>query len=249
MERWTGRVALVTGGNSGIGAAITRHLIKLGLVVVAVDRKIDFLQELASKNESCGRLHPRLCDLCQESDILGTFRWIESYLGGTDILINNAGVTGQNSLIEGSPDEWRHLLDVNIIALCLCTKEAVDSMRRRDVSDGHIFNLSSNVTHVMPQHAPLHFYTATKHAVSALTEGLRQELRDVNTKIRVTNISPGLVKSNIFKNCIGPDTHEAVYKRPSLDPSDVASAIEYALSTPPHVQVHEIIVKPMGSMA
>ncbi|KDR21376.1 Dehydrogenase/reductase SDR family member 11 [Zootermopsis nevadensis] len=122
-------------------------------------------------------------------------------------------------------------------------------MRRRNAKYGHIFNLCSTLAHMVHPFGPLHFYAATKHAVSALTDGLRQELTEVNTRIRVTSISPGLVKSNIFKTCLGPDIHETVYKKPSLDPSDVASAIEYALSSPTHVQVNEIVIKPMESLA
>ncbi|XP_023713738.1 dehydrogenase/reductase SDR family member 11-like isoform X2 [Cryptotermes secundus] len=184
--RWAGKVALVTGGNSGIGAAITRRLLELGLIVVVLDRNIDDLQELATKDEVYGRLYPRICDLRHENDVLETFRWIETCLGGVDVLVNNAGITGHNSLVEGSPDEWRHLLEVNVVALCLCTKEAVASMRRRNIKDGHIFNLSSTLAHTIHPYGPLHFYTATKYAVSALTEGVRQELRETKARIRVT---------------------------------------------------------------
>lgn len=96
----------------------------------------------------------------------------------------------------------------------------------------------SNLAHYVPAYGPFHFYSATKHAVRALTEGLRQELRTLKSPIRVTCISPGLVKSSIFKSSLGENFDKHLYdNHPSISPADVASTIEFILSTPPHVQV------------
>ncbi|XP_018900548.1 dehydrogenase/reductase SDR family member 11 isoform X2 [Bemisia tabaci] len=247
MDKWQGRNAMITGANSGIGAAVTRKLLKLGLNVIGVDKNTDMLQEMKDDIKSAGELYPRSVELQNEEEIMEAFRWTEETLGGVDVMINCAGVGGRASLLDGTVDEWKKLMDVNVIALSICTKEAIDSMRKRNV-DGHIIHLSSFTAHHVPNFAPLHFYCATKHAVRALTEGLRQELKAINSPIKVTCLSPGLVKSAIFKSSLGYDFDEFLYSsRPCIQPEDVASTIEFVLSTPPHVQIQDIIVKPLGS--
>lgn len=97
---------------------------------------------------------------------------------------------------------------------------------------------NSNLAHYVPSYGPFHFYSATKHAVRALTEGLRQELRELKSPIRVTCISPGLVKTSIFKNSLGDNFDKHLYEAyPSITPVDIASTIEFILATPSHVQV------------
>lgn len=249
MNRWENKVALVTGANSGIGAAITRRLLDSGINTIAVDLNIDHLLELKEsldgKNE---RLYPMQVNLCHEEEIQRVFQWAEETIGGIDVLVNNAGVSGQKSLLEGSAEEWRHILDVNVVALSVCTREAVKSMKRRNVADGHIIHLSSNNAHIVPTLPALHFYSATKHAVKALTEGLRQELRNINSNVKITSISPGLVKSQIFKSSLGDTFDKTVYeKHPFLQADDIANTIEFILSSPTHVQLHDIIIKPLGA--
>ncbi|KAI5700181.1 hypothetical protein M8J76_003471 [Diaphorina citri] len=194
------------------------------------------------------RLYPMEVNLCHEEEIQRVFQWAEETIGGIDILINNAGVSGQMSLLEGSVEEWRHILEVNVIALSICTREAVKSMKRRDVSDGHIIHMSSNVGHIIPKLPALHFYSASKHAVRALTEGLRQELRNIQSNIKITSISPGLVKSQIFKSSLGDKFDKSLYEaHPCLQAEDIANTVEFILSSPPHVQLHDIVIKPQGA--
>ncbi|XP_049795075.1 dehydrogenase/reductase SDR family member 11-like, partial [Schistocerca nitens] len=197
--RWAGRLAVVTGANSGIGVAIARQLLQLGMVVVAIDVEVYSVQELALKEP---RLYSVVCDVSAEEDVLSTFRYVEETLGGVDVLVYNAGVTGFSSLLDGSPAEWRRLLDVNVVALCLCTREAVASMRRRHLADGQVVLVSSQAAHQVPGRAPLHFYSATKHAVKALADGFRLELAD--SGIRLTTVSPGEVKSTYPRSPLAP---------------------------------------------
>ncbi|XP_025204536.1 dehydrogenase/reductase SDR family member 11-like isoform X2 [Melanaphis sacchari] len=151
---------------------------------------------------------------------------------------------------DGTVSEWKRILDVNVIALSVCSREAVRSMNSRNLEDAHIIHLSSNLAHYVPSYGPFHFYSATKHAVRALTEGLRQELRALKSSIKVTCLSPGLVKSSIFKNSLGENFDKHIYEAyPSISPADIASTIEFVLATPPHVQVQDIIIKPIGSEA
>ncbi|XP_060875152.1 dehydrogenase/reductase SDR family member 11-like [Metopolophium dirhodum] len=249
MNRWKGKVAFVTGANGGIGMAITKRLLDLDFAVVAIDKQTELLLELKDELKTTN-LYPLNVDLCHEEEIIRAFQWVEETFGGVDVLINNAGVGGRSTLIDGTVSEWKKILDVNVIALSVCSREAVRSMNSRNLKDAHIIHLSSNLAHYVPSYGPFHFYSATKHAVRALTEGLRQELRALKSPIKVTCVSPGLVKSSIFKNSLGENFDKHLYETyPSISPADVASTIEFVLSTPPHVQVQDIIIKPIGSEA
>ncbi|KAL1138421.1 hypothetical protein AAG570_008485 [Ranatra chinensis] len=250
MEEWTGRMAVVTGANSGIGCAITKRLLERGMNVVAMDKNIDKLLAMMDDSRGTleGKLHPLSVDLCDDEAVREAFQSAEDMLNGIDVLVNNAGVSGRCSLLDGSPMEWRCILDVNIVALCLCTKEAVASMTKRNIKRGQIINISSNLSHTVPTYPPFHFYSATKHAVQALTEGYRQELRTLGTTIRISSICPGLVRTGIFKASLGDSLEKLIFKNhPYLEPDDIASTIEFILSTPQHVQIHDLTVKPMGS--
>ncbi|XP_069683474.1 dehydrogenase/reductase SDR family member 11-like [Periplaneta americana] len=165
--------------------------------------------------------------------------------GAVDILINNAGADRINTLMEGPVENWRTVLDLNVLGLSICTKEAIQSMKSRGVDDGHIIHIGSVLGHaVPPQEFPVRMYSASKHAVKALTEGLRRELGSQKSKIRVTCISPGIVKTEFMQaSGVGEEFYDRAV---SLQPRDIADAVVYALGTPPHVQIHDIIIKPIG---
>ncbi|CAC5419575.1 DHRS11 [Mytilus coruscus] len=128
------------------------------------------------------------------------------------------------------------------MAVCLCTRESVKMMRANGVDDGHIININSLSGH---RCGKAHFYSATKHTVTALTEGIRWELREINSHIKVTSISPGLVKTNFAYTAVGEAAAEECYStRQSLDPQDISNAIETVLSYPSHVQVSEMMIRP-----
>ncbi|XP_059765130.1 dehydrogenase/reductase SDR family member 11 isoform X2 [Balaenoptera ricei] len=138
-------------------------------------------------------------------------------------------------------------LQVNVLGLSICTREAYQSMRERKVDDGHIININSMSGHQVPPQSVAHFYSATKYAVTALTEGLRQELREAQTHIRATCISPGVVETQFaFKlHDKDPEKAAATYEHMKcLKPEDVAKAVIYVLSTPPHVQIGDIQMRP-----
>ncbi|XP_069683473.1 dehydrogenase/reductase SDR family member 11-like [Periplaneta americana] len=252
MERWMGRVAMVTGASGGIGAAITKELVKQGLKVVGLARRVDKIQEQSAELKSAsGKLYPLKCDVTNESDVKEAFKWVKSNLGGVDILVNNAGGDSGNSLINGPIDSWKTIMNLNVLALSVCTKEAIESMKERKVDDGHIVHINSTLGHSVPP-AELGFsmYTASKHAVTALTEALRKELTNMKTKIRVTAVSPGMVKTNFLASS-GADTAtvNATYSsNPHLLPKDVADCVLFAISAPPHVQIHDIILHPVGEI-
>ncbi|KAF7244346.1 Dehydrogenase/reductase SDR family member 11 [Varanus komodoensis] len=154
--------------------------------------------KLAAECESAGYpgvLVPYKCDLSMEEEIMSMFSAIKTLHKGVDVCINNAGLARPEPLLSGRTEGWRSMIDVNMLAMSICTREAYQSMKERNVDDGHIINVSSVNGHVMAPQSIMHFYSATKHAVTALTEGLRQELREAKTHIRATCISPGLVET------------------------------------------------------
>ncbi|PSN44167.1 Farnesol dehydrogenase [Blattella germanica] len=239
MERWSGRVAVVTGASSGIGASIAEELVKKGLKVVGLARRVERVEELSKSLKSPkGVLHAVKCDITKEAEVKKAFEWIKSKLGGVDILINNAAVAKEASLIDGPPEDLRSMLDLNIMGLSMCTQEALKSMKERGVDDGHIVHINSVAGHAPPMDLYC-MYSATKHAVTALTEGLRKQLIKQKSKIRVTSLSPGLVKTEM-------PPEEFLNNMPYLEASDIADACLYVLGVPAHVQIHEIMVRPVG---
>ncbi|XP_017395339.1 dehydrogenase/reductase SDR family member 11 isoform X1 [Cebus imitator] len=260
MERWRDRLALVTGASVGIGAAVARALVQQGLKVVGCARTVGNIEELAAECKSAGypgTLIPYRCDLSNEEDILSMFSAICSQHGGVDICINNAGLGRPDSLLSGSTSGWKEMLNVNVLALSICTREAYQSMKERKVDDGHIININSMSGHRVVPQSVTHFYSATKYAVTALTEGLRQELREAQTHIRATPLS----RPSLLAQCISPGFVETQFafrlhdKEPEkaaatyeqikcLQPEDVTEAVIYVLSSPPHVQIGDIQMRP-----
>ncbi|XP_011493633.2 farnesol dehydrogenase-like [Aedes aegypti] len=242
MDRWSGKVAVVTGSSSGIGAAIAKKLVQAGMSVVGLARRVERTEALKSAlDESIRhRLHAVKCDVTKEEDILLSFKWIEKTLGGIDVLVNNAGIYRATKLVNVDNSKMiREVLDTNVLGLIFCTREAFQSMKKRSM-DGHIFHINSEAGHKsgLPD---LNIYGASKFAVTALTEIMRQEFAAEGTKIKITSISPGMVRTEILPASI---TSQSVI--PLLEPEDIADAIIYALSTPPRVQVHELTIKPVG---
>ncbi|XP_026466228.1 farnesol dehydrogenase-like [Ctenocephalides felis] len=253
MERWRGKVAVVTGASAGIGEAITKDLVEAGLTVVGLARRKEKMEENAqSMNlKNGGKFYARKCDVSKEQDILDTFSWIKENLGGVDVLVNNAGIVRMNMLTNsGNSDDLRSVLDVNVLGLCFCTREAFNSMKERDVA-GHIFHINSVVGHSIPlvPNVPptMNMYPGSKHCVTALTETLRQEMMYLKSKTKITSISPGVVLTEIFDAAMDEEKKQEFLKyNPYLNPEDISQAVLYCLSTPEHVQVHELTIKPVG---
>lgn len=244
MKQWRDRVALVTGGSSGIGAAVCRALTERGMRVAMCARRLDRVQALARELDATGeRVLPLRADLRRESDILAMFAEVRERWGGVDALVNNAGLGHKEPLVSGATEAWREMLDVNVLALCVCTREAIRDMRRREVA-GHILHVSSMSAYRVPEGSGV--YAASKHAVRALTEALRQELRELGSAIRVTAVSPGFVETEFAELYNrSAEAARATYGRYKvLEAADVAEAVVFALSQPEHVQVHDILVRP-----
>ncbi|MEM8810044.1 MAG: SDR family NAD(P)-dependent oxidoreductase [Cyanobacteria bacterium P01_G01_bin.38] len=236
-------IALITGASSGIGRAIARRLAVEGYDLAICARRQARLLEIRDQLIAQGAAvltHP--VDLRQESQILDCFEAIQNRWGRLDVLINNAGLGHQENLTTGTTAAWRETLEVNVLALSICTREAIKLMRANG-DRGHVVHISSMSGHRVPGSG---MYSASKFAVRALTEGLRQELRAVSSGIRVSSISPGFVETEFAeKYHQSVEKAAAVYSQfPVLQPEDIANAIAYVLSQPDYVQVHDILLRP-----
>jgi NADP-dependent 3-hydroxy acid dehydrogenase YdfG len=244
MERWRDRVAVVTGASSGIGLAIARLLAARGMRVVMAARRVERLAAVQAGITAAGGHSLALqTDVRDEAQIEELFRRTCATWGGVDVLVNNAGLGHAAPLLDGPTEQWREMIEVNLLGLCLCTRAAVADMRRRG-GEGHVIHISSMAAHRVPPGGGV--YAATKFGVRALTEALRQELLHAQCPIRVTAISPGFVETEFA--AVYHNSEEAARKTYSrwkvLEPEDVANAVIYALSQPVHVQVHDVLLRP-----
>jgi NADP-dependent 3-hydroxy acid dehydrogenase YdfG len=240
------RNVLITGGSSGIGRSLVSRLAHEGYRVITCARQIDRLEELKRKLlDEDFEIFTITTDLRDEDSILKMFAEIREGFGGIEVLINCAGI-GHNAPLLSSPSEpWRETIDVNIIALCICTREAVRIMHERG-DRGHIVNICSMLGHRVGKFPGM--YTATKFAVRALTESVRMELAAKGSNIRVSQVSPGRVETEFHEKYFkAKDKAQAMYSEyKSLEGDDVANAVLYILSQPEHVAVDDILVKASG---
>lgn len=186
MDRFKGKVAIVTGASSGIGASIAEKLVEHGLQVVGLARRIDKM--IAAKKKLAhlpGKLHPFRADMTSEEDIIQAFQWVRAHVGTVHILINNAGVARAVNLMDGDTESFKKVLDTNVLGVAIATREAVQSMMETKVN-GHIVNINCICGHYVPILPNNNMYPASKHAVTAMTETLRQELFQQGIKIKVS---------------------------------------------------------------
>ena len=236
-------VAIVTGASSGIGLAIARKLASDGYDLAICARRKDRLAEAENllKRQDINVL-AQTVDLRDEAQILDFFAAVKAEWNQLDVLINNAGLGHKEPLMTGKTEAWREMLEVNVLALCICTREAISLMQ--PANSGHILHVSSMSGHRVP--AITGVYSASKFAVRSLTETLRRELRAADSKIRISSVSPGIVETE-FAEKYHQSTQKAenTYSQfPVLQAIDIANAVSYALSQPEHVEVNDILVRP-----
>lgn len=259
MDKWAGKVAVVTGASAGIGAAILVELAKHGVIAVGLARRKDRIQKIADDNKAY-KIHAVECDLMDNNSITKAFEWVESNLGGVDILVNNAGTLRSASLLDQTKPDSDYLLTIetNLTGLLIATRRALKTMINRPA--GYIINIGSVAGHVNASPTLVEYginvYGATKHAVTNLTDMFRLELAAIdNRKIRVSNVSPGGVVTEIFE-VAGFTSKDMPYAKevlqeqtgatPMLEAGDIADAVVYLLSTKPSVNISELIIHPTG---
>ncbi|AVH74009.1 short-chain dehydrogenase/reductase SDR [Nostoc sp. 'Lobaria pulmonaria (5183) cyanobiont'] len=237
------KVAIITGASSGIGAAIAIALAEEGAQVAIAARRIERLNEVAQKIEAVGgKALPIVTDVTDETQVNSLVQKVNTTLGRIDILVNNAGIGGLGTIEDGDPAEWRRQFDLNVLGLLYATHAVLPIFKAQGV--GHVVNLSSVAGRIT--RAGMGVYSATKWGVNAISEALRQEVHKDN--IRVTIIEPGLVATEFIDNITDPAAKQALEARfkavTPLQPEDIARAIAYAVTQPPHVNVNEILLRP-----
>lgn len=227
------RVLLITGASSGIGAATARAAAEAGYRLVLGARGEDALKDLAAELGGDERAIAVRCDVTEWPDNERlTAAAIEAF-GGFDAVFANAGFGATRGFLEESPEQWREMILTNVLGVAQTIRATLPHLLERD--SGHYLITSS----VAGRRAlPGSLYSATKWAVTAIGEALRQELRSMhdNHSIRVTLIEPGMVDTPFFDNRPGPDH--------ALHDDDIARAVIYALSQPARVDVNEILIRP-----
>lgn len=229
MDRWRGRVALVTGAKC-IGAAIVESLALKGMKVITCDPIFEPLEELAKKinqENHDGRVFPRKCDFSDMNDIKDMFHWIENELGKVDVCICTTDEAIFKPLSELTPDEMKDMMNNNVISTAYCTQLCINLMLKKSIDDGQILFISSTNTHQIPDETKFAFHSATQDALKILVQGYRQELRSMGkNKIRIGSISLGFVTTV-----------------PHLEANHVCNVMMQILAAKPHVQIHDVILR------
>lgn len=241
-ENIEGKVVVITGASSGLGEATARLLSAQGARVALGARRVERLQALAGElSGRGGQAIAVATDVINRDQVKGLVEAAVRAFGRIDVMINNAGIMPQAPLERLKVDEWDQMIDVNIKGVLYGIAAALPHMQRQKA--GHIINVSSVAGHkVGPGFA---VYSATKHAVRALSEGLRQEVKPYN--IRTTVISPGAVATELPESVAEPDVAERVrtfYEANAIPADSFARAVAFAISQPDEVDINEILFRP-----
>ncbi len=244
-----GQVVCITGASSGIGRACATTFAEAGANLLLCARRLDTLNQLAVELQSKHGIdvHTMGLDVRQQDKVADAFNVLPKKWQSIDILINNAGLAaGLDTLQEGNLQDWDDMIDTNFKGLLYVTRAILPTMVERN--KGHVINIGSIAGHqVYPKGA---VYCATKQAVNALSQGLRMDL--LGTDIRVSSVDPGAVETNFSNVRFKGDTQRAaaVYiGMEPLKPEDVADAVHYCASRPPHVNISEMIIMPTHQAA
>jgi len=241
-EQIEGKVVVITGASSGLGEAAARLLAGEGAAVVLGARRADRLQALAG--ELAGRGGRALAVETDVTDRGQVSRLVDAAVttyGRVDVMLNNAGLMPSSPLERLKVDDWDRMIDVNIKGVLYGIAAALPHMQRQ--RSGHIINVSSVAGHKVRAGGSV--YSATKHAVRALSEGLRQEVKPYN--IRTTIISPGVVTSELPNTASDPDVAANIrkmYEDIGIPADSFARAVAFAIEQPDEVDVNEILFRP-----
>lgn len=236
------KTILVTGASGGIGEAIARELAAHGGKVLLGARRGDRIEGIAAEiRQQGGTAEARPLDVTDRTAMAAFAEAALGFWGRIDVLVNNAGVMPLSPLSAGKHDEWERMVDVNIKGVLWGIAAVLPTMERQ--GRGQIVNIASiGALQVVPTAA---VYCATKLAVRAISDGLRQE----NTRIRVTCVNPGVVESDLAATITHAETRAAMdaYRAVALQPADIARAVRQVIDAPESVDTTEITIRPTGS--
>jgi NADP-dependent 3-hydroxy acid dehydrogenase YdfG len=241
-----GKVVVITGASSGLGEAAARLLSAQGATVVLGARRSDRLQSLADElSGSGGKALAVATDVTHRNQVKRLVDTAAQKFGRVDVMINNAGIMPRAPLERLTIDDWDRTIDVNIKGVLYGIAAALPHMKKQ--KSGHMIFVSSVAGHkIGPDFA---VYAATKHAVRALAEGFRQEVKPYN--IRTTIISPGAVATELPDSVTEPDIAEKIrtyYDEIAIPAESFAQAVIFAMSQPEEVDVNEILFRPIKQM-
>ncbi len=242
MENITDKVVVITGASSGIGEATALDLAKHGAKVICAARRTDKLQTLCERIKRDGGIaHYKECDVSNPKSFESLAQETIDKYGQIDVLFNNAGLMPLSYLRNLHTDEWERMIDVNIKGVLWGIAAVLPHMLEN--KGGHIINNSSVAGHHVWQAYAV--YSATKHAVRVISEGLRQETDDL---IRVTIISPGITKTELTSHITDQEVIDSFKGRFNyfVEADDIARAVRFAIEQPKHVDVSEVIVRASG---
>lgn len=235
----TQKVILITGASSGIGAGIARELAKTDAILLLGARRESRLAALAEELQFNGaEVAIKALDVTRREEMTQFVEYALERWGRVDVMINNAGIMPLSPMASLRVEEWDQMIDVNIKGVLYGIASVLPTMLAHQ--RGHIINVASiGALAVSPTAA---VYCATKFAVRAISDGLRQE----NSQIRVTCVHPGVVESELASTITDPAAAEAMqhYRAIALQPDAIGRAVRYAIEQPEEVDVNEIVVRP-----
>ncbi|KOB73320.1 Serine 3-dehydrogenase [Operophtera brumata] len=246
MEFWKNKVAIITGAGQGIGAQIAEDLVKIGMTVIGFEPTEEKVHEMMDNAKHWGlvegRMVPCKCDISKEKDLIHAFDGIVTDYGGVDLLINNAAIGKEGLICTGDISVFKDIIDVNIYGLMACTRLAMASMMKKDFAQ--IININSICGHYMPnfEKPTINLYIASKRSMTAFSNTITEECKLLKHKIKVTSVSPGMVRTGIFKTAgIKFIDNEFFDKNPHLTVKDISSVVLKVLALPHVLQVKELM--------
>lgn len=242
-----GKVVVIMGASSGIGAATANLLASQGAKLSLAARRLDRLTAIQAQNPTA-TIKVFTADVTKAADVQAVITGTLAEYGRIDVLFNNAGIMPVNNLNQGAQQEWQQMLDINVNGVLNGINAVLPIMRKQ--KSGHIITTSSVLGYeVLPGYAA---YSGTKYAVRAIMEGLRQEERQNN--IKTTVIASGSVKTELFNSINNAEVRtglEAAMQQPGanmlvLEADEIARAVAFVINTPANMAVNEMVIRPTG---
>jgi NADP-dependent 3-hydroxy acid dehydrogenase YdfG len=240
-----GKAVVITGGTTGIGRATAKLLAQRGASVLIFGRHERELSDAMTEIQKAaagganggGKISGLTADVSRPGDCKRVFEQADRDLGGVDILVNNAAVAG-SGVLDGNSEDWRYSIETNILGYIVCTREAIDRMRKRGA--GHIVNVGSMSADLREPENDV--YAATKAAVQALSESLRKSVNKEN--IRITLIEPGAVATPMQEKS-PPEERQRIEQKKMLTADDIARCVVFCLEQPERMDVVAVQVRPL----
>lgn len=241
-ENIQGKVIVITGASSGLGEASAKYLSERGATVVLAARRSDRIEKLAKEiQENGGKALAVTTDVTDAQQVQSLVDTAVKEFGRVDVMINNAGLMQQSPLESQKIDEWDNMIDINIKGVLYGISAILPQMKKQ--KSGHIINVSSVAGHKVTPAGSV--YCATKHAVRAISEGLRMEVKPYN--LRTTIISPGAVDTELPNHITHPESAAGIqgyYQALAISADSFARAVAFAINQPDDVDINEVLFRP-----